>query len=174
MIGGGVVGMTTARELQRRGFDVTIYAATLPPDVTSNWSLAGFTPTSGLSTAAARTPEWTAQFTQAVDIAYRRLQLLIGPRYGISWITNYSPTDDERMITGSNSLLPEHIQGAKLLLGPGEHPFPTEVRHRAARDADRALDLPRGAARRLPDLRRHHHRAEVRERRARSRRFPRA
>ncbi len=126
VLGGGVVGMTTARELQRRGFDVTIYAATLPPDVTSNWSLAGFTPTSGLSTAAARTPEWTAQFTQAVDIAYRRLQLLIGPRYGISWITNYSPTDDERMITGSNSLLPEHIQGAKLLLGPGEHPFPSK------------------------------------------------
>ena len=44
--------------------------------VTSNWSLAGFTPTSGLSTAAGRTPEWTAQFQQAVDIAYRRLQLL--------------------------------------------------------------------------------------------------
>ena len=126
VIGGGVVGLTTARELQRRGFDVTIYAATLPPDVTSNWSLAGFTPTSGLSTAAARTPEWTAQFQQAVDIAYRRLQLLIGPRYGISWITNYSPTDDERMITGTNSLLPEHIQGARLLLGPGEHPFPSK------------------------------------------------
>jgi D-amino-acid oxidase len=126
VIGGGVVGLTTARELQRRGFEVTLYAATLPPDVTSNWSLAGFTPTSGLSTSAARTPEWTAQFQQAVDIAYRRLQLLTGPRYGISWITNYSPTDDERMITGSNTLLPEHIQGARLLLGPGEHPFPSK------------------------------------------------
>ena len=115
----GVVGLTAARELQRRGFTVTIYAAALPPDptVTSNWSLAGFTPTSGLSTAAARTPEWTTQFQQAVDIAYRRLQLLTGSRYGISWITNYSPTDDERMASGTNTLLPAHIQGAQVLLG---------------------------------------------------------
>jgi glycine/D-amino acid oxidase-like deaminating enzyme len=127
VIGSGVVGLTAARELQRRGFAVTIYAAALPPDptVTSNWSLAGFTPTSGLSTAAGRTSEWTAQFQQAVDIAYRRLQLLAGSRYGISWITNYSPTDDERMASGSNMLLPAHIQGAQVLLGPGEHPFPT-------------------------------------------------
>jgi D-amino-acid oxidase len=127
VIGSGIVGLTTARELQRRGFGVTVYAAALPPDpmVTSNWSLAGFTPTSGLSTAAARTPEWTAQFQQAVDIAYRRLQLLAGSRYGISWITNYSPTDDERMASGTNTLLPAHIQGAQVLLGPGEHPFPT-------------------------------------------------
>jgi glycine/D-amino acid oxidase-like deaminating enzyme len=127
VLGSGVVGLTTARELQRRGFTVTIYAAALPPDptVTSNWSLAGFTPTSGLSTAAARTAEWTAQFQQAVDIAYRRLQLLTGSRYGISWITNYSPTDDERMASGTNTLLPAHIQGSQVLLGPGEHPFPT-------------------------------------------------
>ena len=127
VIGCGVVGLTTARELQRRGFEVTIYAAAVPPDptVTSNWSLAGFTPTSGLSTAAGRTPEWTAQFQQAVEIAYRRLQLLVGPRYGISWITNYSPTDDERMASGTNTLLPAHMQNAPVLLGPGEHPFPT-------------------------------------------------
>jgi glycine/D-amino acid oxidase-like deaminating enzyme len=127
VIGSGVVGLTAARELQRRGFAVTIYAAALPPDptVTSNWSLAGFTPTSGLSTAAGRTPEWTAQFQQAVDIAYRRLQLLAGSHYGISWITNYSPTDDERMASGTNTLLPAHIQSAHVLLGPGEHPFPT-------------------------------------------------
>ena len=48
VIGSGVVGLTSARELQRHGFDVTIYAATVPPDTTSNMSLAGFTPTSGL------------------------------------------------------------------------------------------------------------------------------
>jgi D-amino-acid oxidase len=126
VLGAGVVGLTTARELQRCGFDVTIYAAALPPDTTSNMSLAGFTPTSGLSTASARTPEWTAQFQTAVEIAYRRLQLLVGPRYGISWITNYSPTDDERLGTGSNMLLPASVQLKSVVLGPGEHPFPTQ------------------------------------------------
>src|SRR5688500_8280660 len=66
VIGSGVVGLTSARELQRHGFDVTIYAATVPPDTTSNMSLAGFTPTSGLIDFPKRTPEWDAQFTQAV------------------------------------------------------------------------------------------------------------
>lgn len=56
MIGSGVVGLTSARELQRRGFDVTIYAASLPPDTTSNMSLAGWTPTSGLAQFDQRTP----------------------------------------------------------------------------------------------------------------------
>ena len=46
VLGSGVVGLTSARELQRHGFAVTIYAATVPPDTTSNMSLAGWTPTS--------------------------------------------------------------------------------------------------------------------------------
>ena len=44
VIGCGSPGLTAARQLQRRGFDVTIYAMTVPPDTTSNMSLAGFTP----------------------------------------------------------------------------------------------------------------------------------
>ena len=48
VIGCGSVGLTCARQLQRRGFDVTIYALAVPPNVTSNMSLAGFTPESGL------------------------------------------------------------------------------------------------------------------------------
>src|SRR3989442_1319183 len=55
VIGCGVVGLTSARQLQRRGFDVTIYAMSVPPDTTSNMSLAGFTPTSGLIENARRT-----------------------------------------------------------------------------------------------------------------------
>src|SRR5687767_3235456 len=68
VIGCGTVGLTTARQLQRRGFEVTIYAAALPPETTSNMSWAGFTPNSGLVSAARRTPEWDAQFRRAVEI----------------------------------------------------------------------------------------------------------
>ena len=57
-------GSRPRAQLQRRGFDVTIYAATVPPDMTSNMSLAGFTPTSGLVDNRHRTPEWDAQFRQ--------------------------------------------------------------------------------------------------------------
>ena len=94
VMGSGVVGLTSARELQRHGFAVTIYAATVPPDTTSNMSLAGWTPTSGLVDFKLRTAEWEEQFRTAVRIAYRRLQLLTGPKYGITWITNYAPTDN--------------------------------------------------------------------------------
>jgi glycine/D-amino acid oxidase-like deaminating enzyme len=130
VMGSGVVGLTSARELQRRGFDVTIYAATVPPDTTSNMSLAGFTPTSGLVQPPRRTPEWDAQFREAVLISYRRLQLLAGPKYGISWIMNYSPTDNEAagrggFSGGENPLMPESITNPRVILQPGEHPFPT-------------------------------------------------
>jgi D-amino-acid oxidase len=124
VLGCGVVGLTTARQLQRRGFSVTIYAAAVPPDTTSNMSLAGFTPTSGLVANDRRTPEWDAQFRRAVEIAYRQLQLLAGPKYGISWIYNYAPTDDAPSGQGTNSLLPESVRTGSVVLGPGQHPFP--------------------------------------------------
>jgi D-amino-acid oxidase len=124
VVGCGVVGLTTARQLQRRGFAVTIYAATVPPDTTSNMSLAGFTPTSGLVSLDRRTPEWDAQFRHAVEIAYRQLQLLAGPKYGISWINNYALTDTEPMGGGTNTLLPDSVRTGQVVLGPGQHPFP--------------------------------------------------
>jgi D-amino-acid oxidase len=124
VMGSGVVGLTSARELQRHGFDVTIYAATVPPDTTSNMSLAGFTPTSGLVDFQQRTPAWEEQFRTAVRIAYRRLQLLAGPKYGISWINQYAPTNNEQAGRGTNALLPEDVQGSRVILQPGEHPFP--------------------------------------------------
>ncbi len=125
VMGSGVVGLTSARELQRHGFAVTIYAATVPPDTTSNMSLAGWTPTSGLVDFKLRTAEWDAQFREAVRTAYRRLQLLTGPKYGISWIVNYAPTDNEQAARGGNVLMPDDITNPRLLLQPGEHPFPT-------------------------------------------------
>src|SRR6266536_2194661 len=90
VIGCGSVGLTCARQLQRRGFEVTIYALAVPPNVTSNMSLAGFTPESGLVIADKRTPEWDAQYHRAADISSRQLQLLAGPHFGVSWLDNYS------------------------------------------------------------------------------------
>src|SRR3954464_7433519 len=96
VIGCGSVGLTCARQLQRRGFDVTIYAMAGPPYVTSNMSLAGFTPESGLVIADKRTPEWDAQYRRAADISYRQLQLLAGPHFGVSWLDNYSLMNELR------------------------------------------------------------------------------
>jgi glycine/D-amino acid oxidase-like deaminating enzyme len=126
VIGCGVVGLTSARQLQRRGFEVTIYAMAVPPNTTSNMSLAGFTPTSGL--VDRRTPEWDAQFRRAAEIAYTQLQLLARPEYGISWIYSYSPSfnDNNNAPQGSNTLLPPQLRTGQVVLQPGEHPFPTK------------------------------------------------
>jgi glycine/D-amino acid oxidase-like deaminating enzyme len=129
VIGCGVVGLTSARQLQRRGFDVTIYAMTVPPDTTSNKSLAGFTPTSGLVENDQRKPEWDAQFRRAATIAYNQLQLLVGPNYGVSWIDSFSLTDTAPSPPGPispNSLLPAELRMGQEILREGEHPFPTK------------------------------------------------
>ena len=77
VVGCGSPGLTTARQLQRRGFDVTIYAMTVPPDTTSNMSLAGFTPTTALVDKDRRTPAWDAQFLR---VPRRRAPILVDER----------------------------------------------------------------------------------------------
>jgi len=131
VIGCGVVGLTCARQLQRRGFRVTIYAMTVPPNTTSNMSLAGFTPTSGLIDGDLRTPAWDAQFREAVEVSYRQLQLLVGRGYGVSWIRSFALSNNEPRARQADReperppLLPAHLRTGTTRLGPGEHPFPT-------------------------------------------------
>ena len=142
VIGCGSPGLTTARQLQRRGFDVTIYAMTIPPDTTSNMSLAGFTPTTALVNKDRRTPEWDAQFLRAAELSYRELQLMVGRRYGVYWMDSYNATDTPTAGTGRGGgrgegrgnyatdaeLLPDSLRPNRFreLLGPGEHPFPSK------------------------------------------------
>jgi D-amino-acid oxidase len=119
VIGCGAVGLTSARQLQRR----------VPPYVTSNMSLAGFTPASGLVEPDRRTPQWDAQYRRAADIAYRQLHLMAGPYYGVSWIDNYSLADTLPSAPSSEAERPSLNAGftaGRDVLQPGEHPFPTK------------------------------------------------
>jgi D-amino-acid oxidase len=136
VIGCGIVGLTTARQLQRHGFDVTIYAKALPPETTSNMSWAGFTPVSGLFAPDHRTPEWDAQFRRACEIAYREHHLVVGEHGGVFWVDEYttmaSPTGGRGGGGGSVEaglsgppLLPPSVMLGRTVLGPGEHPFAT-------------------------------------------------
>jgi len=138
VIGCGIVGLTTARQLQRHGFDVTIYAMALPPDTTSNMAWAAFTPVSGLIANDRRTPQWDDQFRRAAIIAYREHQLLVGTNHGVSWIDEYSPMSANNAGGGRGGgrvlgagevsgppLIPDSIGMGRTTLGPGEHPFAT-------------------------------------------------
>src|SRR3954471_6731346 len=142
VVGCGSPGLTAARQLQRRGFDVTIYAATVPPDTTSNMSLAGFTPTTALVNKDKRTLEWDAQFLRTAEISYRQLQLMVGRTYGVYWMPSYNATDTPTSGSGRGGgrgegrgnyatdaeMLPDALRPNRFreLLGPGEHPFPTK------------------------------------------------
>jgi D-amino-acid oxidase len=129
VIGCGSVGLTCSRQLQRRGFDVTIYALAVPPNVTSNMSLAGFTPASGLVENDRRTREWDAQYRRAADISYRQLQLLAGPHFGVSWLDNYALVEELPSPQPSSSEPPNLNAGLTVggeVFGPGEHPFATK------------------------------------------------
>ena len=126
VVGCGVVGLTTARQLQRMGFSVTVYAASVPPHTTSNMSLASWTPTSGLVDDDRRTAAWDARFRRAARIAYDELQLLVGRGYGVSWLDGYAlrfsppgPREDD-----GDRLLPDELRSGGEALGPGAHPFP--------------------------------------------------
>ena len=153
VIGCGTVGLTAARQLQRRGFDVTIYTKSVPPDTTSNMALAAFTPTSGLISTAA-SPTFVSQFRSAVEVAYRQLQLLADRDYGVSWIDGFNTTDtatpggrDTNPNAGGagtnfrgsdmGALIPPGIDEnvGRIVFGPGEHPFPSRyaIWHRRLR-----------------------------------------
>lgn len=89
VLGCGVIGLTTARILQSRGWQVTIYAADLPPATTSNVAGAQWTPTTVFNEDAV-TPAFLDTFRQAAHIANRRFQLMVGSTYGVRWLDNYA------------------------------------------------------------------------------------
>src|SRR5208282_5494698 len=111
VLGCGSPGLTAARQLQRRGFEVTIYTLAVPPYTTSNMSAAGFTPTTALISPEKRTPAWDAQFRQAAEISYRELQLIAGARgYAVYWIDTYNATDDPNAGPPVDELLPDFLK----------------------------------------------------------------
>ena len=82
VMGSGVMGLSTARLVQEAGFPVTIYAAALPPDTTSNIAGGQFHPYAVFHEGQV-TPEFMAQFTRALDYSWRRLHLMMGDYYRI-------------------------------------------------------------------------------------------
>jgi D-amino-acid oxidase len=123
VLGSGVMGLTSARRLQDRGHAVTIYTKALPPDTTSNIAGGQWSPTSVADVSATDEP-FREQFEQASRFAYRYFQNLVGPRYGVRWIENYSlsqaPAQPSR--GGLFERIPDLFPESQLL-GPGEHPF---------------------------------------------------
>lgn len=113
VLGCGGVGLATARLLQRRGFDVTIYAKDMPPNTTSNIAGAQWSPVT-IFDHDRTTPAFMDQFDRASRLAFRYYQDLPGEIYGIRWIENYqlsnqppqphAPTVNEQLFRDTRDL----------------------------------------------------------------------
>ena len=120
VIGSGIMGLTTARLVQEAGFPVTIYAAALPPETTSNIAGGQWHPF-GHFRRSAVTPEWHLQFRAAADYSWRRFQIMVGDDYGVRWLPTYTESGGE-----PEQPLLATFPPVNRPLSPAEHPFPVE------------------------------------------------
>ncbi|HKX92352.1 MAG TPA: FAD-dependent oxidoreductase [Sphingomicrobium sp.] len=121
VVGGGIMGLTTARLVQEAGLPVTVYAKDFPPHTTSNVAGGQIAPFGHFSEDAV-TPEWRRQFLAAMDYSWRRFQIMVGDDYGIRWLPTYEETSRTVIEAGPLSAYSPNLR----LLGRAEHPFPLE------------------------------------------------
>jgi glycine/D-amino acid oxidase-like deaminating enzyme len=127
VIGCGVIGLATARTLQRRGFDVTVYSKDMPPETTSNIAGASWSPTSVIDEDR-RTPAWDAQFERAARFSNRSFQLLAGDEYAVRWREQYSLSEEDFGPNWDHEMLHDLFPASRKLEA-SENPFPAKVVH---------------------------------------------
>jgi glycine/D-amino acid oxidase-like deaminating enzyme len=94
VIGCGALGMTTARQLQRAGARVTIYAKDLPPNVRSSWATGLYTPDSRIALEEHATPEFKKLWAQMSRQTYETFQSFLGiAGTPVEFIDNYAVSD---------------------------------------------------------------------------------
>jgi glycine/D-amino acid oxidase-like deaminating enzyme len=132
VLGCGVIGLTTARSLQLRGYTVTIYAKAMPPDTTSNVAGGLWDPVT-LFDRPRVTPAFRTQFAEASRFAFRFYQSLAGETFGVRWLPQYSFSDSaERQSPAPESPMSEidPLFPERKNLTPAENPFKTKFAYR--------------------------------------------
>ena len=121
VIGCGVIGLATARLLQRRGVKVTIYTKDEPPHTTSDVSGAFWAPF-GLVDDGRMTKEISDRVVAAARTSYTEFdRLRHDSRYAIRKVPIYY-IDDKAPSPGlEKDLLPDLFDGP--ILPPGQHPW---------------------------------------------------
>lgn len=122
VVGGGIMGLTSARLLQDAGWKVTIYTKNVARHSTSNIGAGQWAPASVYDPDVA-TDAFRSRLEWAARVSHHAQTNLGGPDYGITWLENYfldiDPFDEEDGIPFLADLFPY-----KRKLQPDEHPFP--------------------------------------------------
>lgn len=130
VIGSGIMGLTTARLLQDRGWSVTIYTNAMPLATTSNIAGGQWSPTSVFEESRL-TAAFAAQYKEAARLSHVAFGRLVGAGYGVTWKENYvlqarhAPPSENYYLRELPDLFPSLAE-----LGPGEHPFPSPFVYR--------------------------------------------
>jgi glycine/D-amino acid oxidase-like deaminating enzyme len=110
VVGCGVVGLSTARVLQRRGKAVTLYSRELPPETTSNVAGALWYPTHVYDPQRV-SATFLERYGLACRLAHREFQSYVGAEYGVRWMETYSlrtePESSNFESAGGAELYPE-------------------------------------------------------------------
>lgn len=121
VVGGGVMGLTSARLLQDAGWKVTIYTKNVARHAVSNAAGGQWSPASVYEPDKA-TPAFLSQLNWAARISHHAQTNLGGSDYGIRWIENYflsnKPFSEEENENDLADLFPFAHE-----YQPGEHPF---------------------------------------------------
>lgn len=122
VIGGGIIGLTTARTLQNNGCEVTIYAKDLFPQHTSSLATGTWSPAHLFCEEDQITPQLTNVWEEACRYSFRSYQNLLGLNNDmVQWINHYvidGKTHAEAPKLHIDDLLPE-----RFLLRKNRHPF---------------------------------------------------
>lgn len=128
VLGCGTVGLATARLLQEKGLEVTIYAKELPPNITSSLATGTWSPASRVCDPKVATTEFRQQWEQATRFSFRTFQFLLGMNDIAAWVDEYNVNSEKPSGTTSFSEGGEvyHLGGLipdRQELNTKQHPF---------------------------------------------------
>lgn len=127
VLGCGTVGLATARLLQEKGYEVTIYTKELPPHVTSFLATGTWSPAYRLCDMEKITPEFKMCWERACQFSFRTFQNLLGFNDIVSWVDEYNVFNESPASGGQGQQAQRlEIKGQlpeRVMLSRKEHPF---------------------------------------------------
>lgn len=135
VIGCGVIGLTTARTLQRKGYEVTIYTKEMAPDITSSKATGTWSPSHRLIDSENVTPTFHDQFKRMHQKAFLKYQNMLGLGDYVVWTDSYDIRENEGLhphgdLPGDDRYAFMNVLPDPLLLSKKEHPFDAPVVYR--------------------------------------------
>lgn len=137
VMGCGVIGLTTARMLQYKGYDVTIYTKEMAPHITSSKATGTWSPAHRLIEKDKMDQTFYKKFKRAHEVSFRTYQNLLGLGDYVVWTDSYSVRNEPR-IERDRDIDPSDEKyafmdklPATVALKKDEHPFNADYVYRS-------------------------------------------